>query len=159
MTSNKRKKNSRQRGSHTHGWGSMKKHRGAGNRGGVGRAGSGKRSDSKKPSLWKQKYGGKNGFVNRGSTARLTAINVSALERNMSDYLSKKLAKEEKEAISINLKDVGHGKLLGKGKLTRKLLVACDAASAKAIKAVEAAGGKVVLPKEAENNDPEKTAV
>ena len=56
MTVNKRKKNSRQRGSHTHGWGAMKKHRGAGNRGGRGAAGSGKRADSKKPSIWTGPY-------------------------------------------------------------------------------------------------------
>ena len=39
-----RKKNTRQRGSHTHGWGAKKKHRGAGNRGGRGNAGSGPRA-------------------------------------------------------------------------------------------------------------------
>ena len=45
MTHNKRKKNSRQRGEWTHGWGAKKKHRGAGHRGGRGNAGSGKRGE------------------------------------------------------------------------------------------------------------------
>ena len=53
MTYNKRKKNTRMRGGTTHGYGSMKKNRGAGNRGGRGNAGSGKRADSKKPKIYK----------------------------------------------------------------------------------------------------------
>jgi large subunit ribosomal protein L15 len=51
MTTHRRKKNVKQRGSKTHGWGSMKKHRGAGNRGGRGKAGTGKRGDQKKPTI------------------------------------------------------------------------------------------------------------
>jgi len=59
----KRKKVTKQRGSKTHGWGAMKKHRGAGNRGGRGMAGTGKRGDAKKPSIQKnKKYFGKYGF-------------------------------------------------------------------------------------------------
>ena len=54
MTVNRRKKVVKQRGSHTHGWGSKKKHRGAGNRGGRGMAGSGKRADQRKPSILKE---------------------------------------------------------------------------------------------------------
>ena len=63
MTVNKRKKVTRYRGSKTHGGGAKKKRRGAGNRGGRGMGGSGKRADSKKPSLWGAKYFGKHGFV------------------------------------------------------------------------------------------------
>ena len=48
---NKVKKVRKFRGSHTHGYGSKKKHRGAGSRGGRGMAGSGKRADQKKPSI------------------------------------------------------------------------------------------------------------
>ena len=62
MVVRKRKKNSRQHGSTTHGWGAMKKHRGAGNRGGRGLAGTGKRADQMKPLHWKERYFGKLGF-------------------------------------------------------------------------------------------------
>ena len=66
MTVNKRKKFSRYRASMTHGKGSKKKRRGSGNTGGVGKAGSGKRSDNKKPSHWKEKrYFGKYGFISK----------------------------------------------------------------------------------------------
>ena len=65
MVVNKRKKNSRQRGSTTHGFGSKKKHRGHGSRGGSGLAGTGKRADAKKPSFWHDtEYFGGHGFVN-----------------------------------------------------------------------------------------------
>lgn len=156
MVRNKRKKNSRQRGSHTHGWGSMKKHRGAGNRGGTGKAGSGKRSDSKKPSFWKQRVG-KYGFVSRGRSS-IRAINISTLEKNVDAYMLKNIAKEEEGVISLNLKDLGYDKLLSKGKVTKKMVIVCNAASSKAVEAVQAAGGKVILPKEAVNNGPEGTA-
>ena len=75
MTVNKRKKISRYRGSMTHGGGSKKKRRGSGNRGGKGLAGSGKRSDSKKPSLWKEKYFGKFGFVSKNKST-INAVNI-----------------------------------------------------------------------------------
>ena len=53
------------RGTSSHGWGSKKKHRGAGHRGGKGMAGSGKRADQKKPTilnLYGNDYYGKKGF-------------------------------------------------------------------------------------------------
>ena len=65
MTTNKRKKVVKYRGSHTHGGGAKKKRRGAGHRGGRGMAGSGKRADQKKPTILKlygNSYFGKKGF-------------------------------------------------------------------------------------------------
>ena len=53
MTATKRKKNTRMRAHTTHGWGSMKKRRGAGNRGGRGMAGTGKRAAQKKQTILK----------------------------------------------------------------------------------------------------------
>ena len=151
MAVNKRRKNSRQRGSQTHGWGSMKKHRGAGNRGGTGNAGSGKRSDSKKPSFWKtRRKSGKYGFVNRGNPRPVRSINTLALERKLPDYLSRNFAKEENDGIAINLPETGHSKLISKGKVGKKMFITCDSASPKAIKEIESAGGSVTLLKEKE---------
>lgn len=152
MTINKRKKNSRQRGSHTHGWGAMKKHRGSGNRGGAGKAGTGKRSDSTKPSIWKNtKYFGKYGFISRKH--RLASVNVSYLEEHLESFVSKKLAKQDQEDFSINLNDIGFKKLLGSGKVTKRFIITCQAASARAVKSIEAKGGKVILPKKEEVSD------
>ena len=47
MTTHKIKKVRKYRGSKTHGGGHMKKRRGSGNRGGFGKAGTGKRADQK----------------------------------------------------------------------------------------------------------------
>ena len=72
MPVHKRKKVTKQRGSKTHGWGSMKKHRGAGNRGGRGKAGTGKRADTKKPTIINlfgaKGYFGKKGFLQNNNT-------------------------------------------------------------------------------------------
>src|SRR3989338_5971660 len=155
MVVNRRKKNSRQRGSHTYGWGAMKKHRGSGNRGGAGKAGTGKRADSNKPSIWHIKnYFGKHGFKSRKH--RLMAVNVGYLEENLENLISKKLAKEDSGGFSINLQDIGFKKLLGNGRVTKKLTVTCQAASNKAVKAIESKDGKVILPKKEEVPDDDK---
>ena len=102
---NKRKKNTRQRGTHTHGWGSKKKHRGAGNRGGRGNAGSGKRGDGKKPSYWKDR----SYYKNKGFTSLKTPLKTINI---------KQLSKIEE--TKINLTEMGYDKLLGTGTPDRK---------------------------------------
>ena len=131
MVVRKRTKFSRQRASFTHGWGSKKKHRGAGNRGGRGMAGTGKRADQRKPQIWKdKKYFGKHGFASKKKT--LKTINVRELLTLMDE------GKDE-----INLKEKGYGKLIGKGKITKKVVVTVNQASASAIAKIEEAGGSV----------------
>ena len=59
----------------------MKKHRGAGNKGGRGNAGTGKRSDCKKPSVWGiEHFYGKHGFT-PVSPSSVRACNIETLER------------------------------------------------------------------------------
>lgn len=137
----KRKKNTRQRGSCTHGWGSMKKHRGKGNKGGCGKAGTGKRGDAKKPSIWKEKYFGKFGFKKKGVMKEIKAINLDQL-----DLLLKqgKIAKEG-ENLKIDLSVLGYNKLLGRGKVKNKYLINVESASEKAVKKIQESGGKVTL--------------
>jgi len=141
MTINKRKKNSRHRASHTHGWGSMKKHRGAGNRGGSGKSGSGKRADSKKPSVWKERTG-KYGFVHH-TKKKIRVINVRDIDQRLQNYLKAQIAKEEAGSYSLNLKSLGVEKLLGGGSVRNKLKITVAYASQKAKQAVEKAGGEV----------------
>lgn len=143
MTVNRRKKDVKQRGSHTHGWGSKKKHRGSGNRGGKGMAGTGKRADSKKPSIWKEEYFGKHGFVSR--FADVKAVNVEFIDQNIEKFVKLETARHNDGTYLVNISELGFGKLLGKGKVTKKLVIKADLASLKAIEAVKAAGGEVVL--------------
>jgi large subunit ribosomal protein L15 len=137
MVVNKRTKFSRQRASHTHGYGSKKKHRGAGSRGGRGRAGTGKRADQQKPTFWKdKKYFGKHGFKKKGMKKDIKTINLDYIEENINMFL--------KEGI-IDLKKLGYNKLLGRGNIKSKLKIKVESASAKAIEKVKKAGGEVIL--------------
>jgi large subunit ribosomal protein L15 len=145
MVVNRRKKNSRQRGSKTHGWGSMKKHRGAGNKGGSGRAGSGKRADSKKPSLWTDKrYFGKHGFTKKGIAERITPINIDYLEQKLPLLLSKKLVSQENDVYTVDLKKIGFNKLLSSGKVTKKFRITVPYASKRAVEKIKKRGGEVI---------------
>lgn len=140
MAARKRKKNTRQRGSCTHGWGSMKKHRGKGNKGGAGMAGTGKKGDAKNPSVWKEKYFGKYGFKKKGLKKKINAINI--------DELDKLADKKEGDVYILDLKSVGYNKLLGKGILKNKFKVTVDSASEKAVQKIQDKGGEVITKKE-----------
>ena len=144
MPANRRKKDIRQRGSHTHGWGSKKKHRGSGNRGGKGMASTGKRSDAKKPSIWKEEYFGKHGFVHRGAVHH-KVVNVNYLDQNIEKLAAGNIAKKQDSWYVINIEDLGFDKLLGKGRVTKKLMVTAKYASTQSIDAVKAAGGEVTV--------------
>ncbi len=146
MTVNKRRKFSRQRGSWTHGWGEKKKHRGAGSRGGRGLGGSGKRGDAKKPSLWKDPhYFGKKGFVKKGVSVDIRAINIKDLEARFEKYEKDKKINKEGDSYKIVLEDLGYNKLLGTGEPSRKYHITVPYASKSAVERIKNAGGDVVL--------------
>jgi len=145
MTTNKKKKVVNYRGSKSHGGGSKKKRRGAGNRGGKGMAGSGKRSDSKKPSVWNnKKYFGKYGFTSK-NTKDIRAININFLEENLIQLNSQKLINKENNFFSVDLKKLGFNKLLSKGKVTNKYKIKATYASKKAIEKIKNNGGEIIL--------------
>ncbi|NQU79819.1 uL15 family ribosomal protein [Candidatus Woesearchaeota archaeon] len=146
MTTHKKPKDCRLRGSTSHGYGSMKKHRGAGSRGGRGRAGSGKRGDQNKPATWKNKnYFGKYGFTSRSRTPSSFTINIKSIEDRAETFIKKGLAKLKNDFLEINLADIGYNKLLSTGKPKRKLLITTMHATEKAIEKIKAAGGEVKL--------------
>ena len=142
MVVNKRKKNSRQRGSWTHGWGEKKKHRGSGNRGGSGMAGTGKRADSKKPSIWKERYFGKHGFVSR-KKSKIIEKNIGYIETHIENLVANKLVSKEGDHYIIIAEKLGFNKLLGRGKISKKYKIDVPYASKKAIEIVKKAGGAV----------------
>ncbi|MBW2982254.1 uL15 family ribosomal protein [Candidatus Woesearchaeota archaeon] len=147
----KRKKNSRQRGSHTHGWGSMKKHRGAGNRGGRGMAGTGKKGDVKKPSIWKnKKYFGKYGFKKKGGDRKINAINLNYFEQKADKLLADKLITKEGERYIIDASKLKFNKILGCAKLTKKLKITAESFSKDAAEKIKAAGGEIIELKKSE---------
>ncbi|MBU0957458.1 MAG: uL15 family ribosomal protein [Nanoarchaeota archaeon] len=131
----KRTKFSRMRATRYHGH-AMKKHKGKGNQGGRGMAGTGKRADQKK-SLIINKYGtkyfGKTGITSKGTLRKKN--NVMNLEE-----IQKKYPNEKNQ---INLEGY---KILGKGTLTSKLTIKAKSASKSAIEKIQKAGGKLILP-------------
>ncbi len=156
MTARKRKKNSRQRGSHTHGWGSKKKHRGAGNRGGRGRAGSGKKGDAKKPSnIFSGYQPGKRGFKKKNIKINVKAISLKYLQEHIDKFLKQKLINKEGDTYLIELKKLGFNKLLS-GKVKYKLRVKTPFASKSSIEKIKAAGGEVIFPKETHKTESPK---
>ncbi len=134
MPVNKRKKNSRLKGSHTYGWGSKKKHRKAGNRGGHGMSGTGKRSDHRKTMILKKygnEYFGRTGFKRPQKVLlKIKTINVQDLNK----------FKEDK----IDLIKLGYNKLLGKGSITKKVTIIVPKFSESAKEKIEKAGGQVL---------------
>lgn len=143
---NKRKKSSRLHGSHTHGWGAKKKHRGAGHRGGRGKSGTGKKAHQKMPSVWKDHPFGKKGFVSPTSVNRkVTAVNIEYLDLHINTWLASNQAKKEHGKISVDLTLLNIDKLLGKGQPQHSYKISVAAASENAVEKIKEKGGEVTL--------------
>jgi large subunit ribosomal protein L15 len=137
MKLKKRKKTSRLRGSRTAGWGFRQKHKGHGNRGGVGMAGTGKRADHKKQKalIMAKKAGAKKGYFGGGGfTSRKTAKKVNNV-LNLDDI------KNKFGEGKIELKEY---KILGRGEGFKAEIIA-ESASKIALKKMEKAGGKIII--------------
>ena len=154
MTVNKRKKNTRQRGHKTHGWGAKKKHRGKGHHGGAGMAGTGKRADSKKPSIWKNlDYFGKHGFISKTPKVKINAVNIGFIEQHINKFLSDNLIKKEDGFYSVELEKLGFNKLLGDGRISVKFKIKTPYASKTAVEKVKEAGGEIIGLVESESKE------
>jgi len=148
MTTHKRTKVTRMRGSKTHGHGIGAKHnKGKGNRGGCGNAGSGKRSDCKKPSSdLDPHYFGKYGFKKKNAVI-VNGVNLSYFEEKLSKLAAEHLIEEKAGAYNIDLSKLGYNKLLGSGYISKKCIFTADYAAANAVEKVKKAGGDVILLK------------
>jgi len=129
-----RKKVRRMRGSHTHGWGAKKKHRGAGSQGGRGQAGMMKHKKSWMLVNEPNHFGEKGFKIPLEVKNKLKAITLKDL-----DILAKRLNKTE-----INLSELGYDKVLSNGKITQALTIKAKKFVEKAKQKIEAAGGKAI---------------
>ena len=141
----KRKKNTRQRGTWTYGWGSKKKHRGAGNRGGRGLAGTGKRADQMKPSYWEEPYFGSHGFTTKSGNPNLKSINTLVLQNHIDSYVKEGKAKFDGKTYDVDLSKLGYDVLLSKGTITKKFHIKVRKASENVMKKVQNSGGKIEI--------------
>ena len=137
-------KHSRYRGSRTCGGGTHKNRRGAGNRGGRGRAGINAHHFVK----WYKEMGGpvfgKDGFSNSSQCA-VTVMDVGIIDQIVPSLLAQGVAKTDGDTIVINTADMGIDKVLGSGKVTKKLNISAQAFSESARAKIEKMGGKTQI--------------
>lgn len=143
----RKKKVRKLRGSHTHGWGCKKKHRGGGHKGGRGMAGTGKRKKTKW--TWVIKYApdhlGKRGFKRPIEAQReITAVNLRFIDEHLDELMQLGIAYEEEGRIIVDTTQFAD-KVLGAGKLTKPLVIKARAFSPKAEEKIIKAGGEALL--------------
>ncbi|WP_226480236.1 uL15m family ribosomal protein [Natrinema amylolyticum] len=151
MTSKKR----RQRGSRTHSGGSHKNRRGAGHRGGRGRAGRSKHE------FHNYEPKGKHGFTRPHDIREDVAeIDVQKLDEDAILYVADGLAEETDDGYRLDARDVvedGHEvdvvKVLGSGQVRNTLEITADAFSDTAEEKLEAAGGEAVVSERGQEDD------
>jgi len=141
MPTNKR---SKYRGSRTCGGGTHKNRRGAGNRGGRGRAGINAHHFVK----WYKEMGGpvfgKDGFVHNPQTL-VTTMDVGIIDQIIPSLIAQGVAKQEGDAVAINVADMGIEKVLGSGRVTKKIIISAQAFSESAKAKIEKMGGKAQI--------------
>jgi len=146
MVVKRRKKFRRMRGSRECGWGVF--HRGKGNKGGSGNAGTGKRAKSKMPRQggWTIQDHGKFGFKSKGFSVKV-AVNLRTIEDKMGSWIAADNVVMENGFFVVDLPKLGFNKLLGSGKVSKKMRIIVPFASKSAVEKVKAAGGEVSVGK------------
>lgn len=134
----------RRRGERTY-HGSHKKRRGKGSRGGRGRAGLHKHKWTYTVK-YEPEHFGKRGFVSvKKKRIKEKTINLEELEKLVEELEATGKIKMEEKKIKINLTELGYDKLLGRGKITKPLIVEVKKVSEQAKQKIEKIGGKLIL--------------
>jgi ribosomal protein L15 len=108
-------------------------------------AGTGKKADQKRPSIWKDtKYFGRHGFASR-SKANNKGINIFYIEDHFNTLVQDGKIKKEGDFYVMNLDDMGCGKLLGSGTPSRKYKITADMASESAVAKIQEKQGIVTV--------------
>ena len=138
-----KKRIKRIRGTRTCGGGSHKKRRGKGSKGGSGHAGA-----YSHHVVWSLKRG-----IIKGHNASRpyqygssddTTMNVGELEEMLGELLTAGKAEEKGDGIYLDVRELGVQKILGKGNVTRKLMLKAEKISKTAQEKIERLGGSVV---------------
>ncbi len=142
MPARRRKKNVKIRGTRTCGWGLC--HRGKGNKGGVGRAGGGKKADCKKVHFDPAECG-KHGFKSKGTNTRNDiAISIRDLEERLPSWENQKLVEKKEGFYVVDLKKIGYDKLLSEGTPTKKMKIIVQKTSANVAEKLKKNGCELV---------------
>ncbi len=139
----KNRKITKKRGTRSCGYGNAQKHRGAGSRGGRGNAGSGKHKQVKM-NIAGRTFG-KSGFKRYpGLSPDVRAINLSDIDEKIESWVQEGKAEKKGSSYEVDISKLGYDKVLGGGKLTRKVQIKADSFSESAKKKIEDAGGEVL---------------
>ena len=136
-------KRSKYRGSRTCGGGTHKNRRGAGNRGGRGRAGHRDHRFSHYL-LYGEVHNGKHGFFNQTSRDP-TTLSIGELDSMARSLIADGKATQDGDVVLINADQIGIDKILGNGKVTLKMNVTAKSFSAQAKSKIEAMGGQALV--------------
>ncbi|NYT04984.1 MAG: 50S ribosomal protein L15 [Methanomicrobiales archaeon] len=136
-------KRSKYRGSRTCGGGTHKNRRGAGNRGGRGRAGHRDHRFSHFL-LAGLVHNGKHGFVHK-QAANVSVLNIGEISEIADALVDAGIAVKEGDAIVLDADQIGIDKILGGGKVTQKMHIQARACSAQAQSKIEELGGQVTI--------------
>ena len=144
MIRTKRKIN-KQRGSRSNGGGSTKKRRGAGNKGGKGKAGMGKQHRTWTV-IHDPNHFGKHGFKRpQKMIKKISTVNLNYLEEQADKLIAQGKASKEGDAIVIDVTELGYDKVLAKGKITKAYKISAPQFSASAIEKIEELGGEAII--------------
>jgi len=135
-------KRSKYRGSRTCGGGTHKNRRNGGSRGGRGFAGGCKHHFVRY--YLQGRTFGKDGFSHDQREDPAT-IDAGTLEVMAEGLLAQGLAKLDGDVLTLDTQAIGVGKVLGSGRVTRKMKVSAGSFSEAAKKKIEATGGQAVL--------------
>ncbi|MDN7012357.1 50S ribosomal protein L15 [Methanoculleus sp. FWC-SCC3] len=133
-------KRSKYRGSRTCGGGTHKNRRGAGNRGGRGRAGQ---RDHRFSHFYLKGEiaNGKHGFINKTSVP-VSALDVGEIDQMAEALLREGLATQEGDIIALDAAELGIEKVLGGGRVTHKMSISAREFSERARAKIEEMGGQ-----------------
>src|SRR5437867_2278387 len=140
MVVRRQKKFRKCRGYRSYGYGSHKKHRGGGSRGGRGMAGLHKHKWSLTLKEMPEHFG-KSGFKTHHKK-NISAINLEDLDRISEKLVEEKKAERQGDIIKIDVTKLGYQKVLGSGKLTKPLIIQAKYFSKSAEKKLQEMGGK-----------------
>lgn len=143
MVVRKEKKSRKLRGSRYMGYG-VAQHRGSGQRGGFGKAGLHKHKWSY-ILKYDRDYFGKHGFKTPKSVKEEDVpINLLELEALVEKMCKEGVKMEEGGKIIIDVTKFGYNKVLGKGKITKPIIVKAKKFTEKAIEKIKSAGGEII---------------
>ena len=137
-----KKRLKRIRGTRTCGGGSHKKRRGSGSRGGVGNAGA--HSHHVVRSLKRGIIKGMH-ISHQHNRHDEKTLNIGNLEEMLEELIREGKAEEKADGIYLDVTELGIEKILGKGKVTKKLMLTANAVTETAKGKIESAGGTVSI--------------